>query len=54
MALVPCADLRFPHPLRRSICVFFPLSKAEVSKVVEARSPEDFTKEAVDAKLSAF
>lgn len=27
---------------------------ADVSKVVEARNPDDFTKEAVDAKLSAF
>jgi len=27
---------------------------AEVSKVIEVREPEEFTKEAIDAKLSIF
>lgn len=30
------------------------LRKADVSKVIEVRDLEEFTKEAVDAKLSAF
>ena len=51
MLTQPCA---LPPGSTDGLKSLFPLRKADVSKVIEARRPEEFTKEAVDAKLSTF
>lgn len=47
------ADLRLRHAVP-FVNLGFSLDKADVSKVIEVREPGEFTKEAVDARLSIF